>query len=85
MKPLLIQFPFNNLLSYMEYKPIDKEFGELTLVFKKKKGLREARTYNVSRETGYRMVYCKTSADVLDNFNTYIKEKVTVINVKTLK
>lgn len=85
MKPILIQFPFNPLLSYMEYKPIDKEFGELTLTFKKKKGNREQRTYNVSREVGYKLVYCKSAADVMERFNTYIKEKAPVINVKTLR
>lgn len=85
MKPLTIQFPFNPVLSYMEYTTKDREFGELTLYFKKTKGKREARTYSVSREVAYKMVYCKNAAEVMDYFNNLIKNITPIINVKTIR
>lgn len=87
MKPITVQFPYNPLLSHMVYKSSNGDtLGQLTLFFKKKKGKKahsESRTYEVSVQTAYKMIYCKSSADVMDTFNEYIKNKARVINVKT--
>lgn len=81
MKPITVKFPYNPLLSHMDFLSDGKGFGELTLHFKKKKG-KEARTYEVSVQTAYKMIYCKSSADVMATFNEHIKNKARVINVK---
>ena len=75
---LTVTLPYNPLISTLKYNSVSEE---LVLVFKKKV-LNQNRSYKASVEIAYKMVYAKTSAEVLKVFNELIKGKCTVISVK---
>lgn len=61
--------PYNPVLSYMKY---DKE--NITIGFKKVRGVIQERSYNVNQLLAYKLFYTKTAGDCLKVYNQIKKE-----------